>query len=63
MAASDGGRARLLVPIAAVLTLVWVAAGARAIFIGDVAPLVIASAPFGLLCGYLFGATIIRGER
>lgn len=64
--AADGrfdGRNRLILPVAAVLTLMWVVAGLKAMLTGDNATFLIVSTPFGLLCGYVFGVSIIRPSR
>lgn len=54
---------RILVPVAAAVTCMWIAAGVRAELTGDVAMFAIATGPFGLLCGYLFGSGIVRGKE
>ncbi len=54
----DRKRLLLLVPLACVITAVWVAAGIRAVLTGDAASFVVASAPFGALVGYVLGIRI-----
>lgn len=53
-------RLMLLVPVSAIITAAWVAAGVRAVWFGDVQMLVIVSGPFTLLCGYLFGISLMN---
>jgi hypothetical protein len=60
VAASDDGngdrkRLLLLIPISAVVTLIWTVAAIRAVAFGDTQTLLIVSAPFSLLCGFVFG--------
>ena len=56
----DVRRRFLVVPVAIVLTAMWLASGVSAVVTGNVNAFVIASGPFGLLCGYLFGISVIR---
>lgn len=50
----------LLIPVSVIITATWVAAGVRAVWFGDVQMLVIVSGPFTLLCGYLFGISLMK---
>jgi hypothetical protein len=59
----DRSRRLILVPLAVALTIGWAAALTRAVVDGDVQPLLIVSVPFGALCGYVFGVTLIRSPR
>lgn len=53
-------RDRLGPPVAAAITVMWVAAGIGALWSAEIQVFVIASGPFTLLCGYLFGVQIVR---
>lgn len=53
-------RERLIVPVAAVLTLMWAAAGMAALCTGKSQVFLIATGPFGAMCGYLFARDIFR---
>lgn len=50
----------LLVPVSTIITAAWLAAGVRAVWFGDVQVLVVMSGPFTLLCGYLFGVSLMK---
>lgn len=47
-------RARLVRPLAAILTLTWVAALVQALVTGDPRVLLIVTGPFTMLCTYVF---------
>lgn len=53
-------RDRLTVPVAVALTLMWVAAGLTALITAKTEVFIVATAPFGTLCGYLFARDIFR---
>lgn len=55
----NGVRERLIVPVAAALTVMWMSAGFDALFTGRTEVFFIATAPFGALVGYLFGQEIV----
>jgi hypothetical protein len=57
---ADGNDGRLRNTIAATVTSMWIVGGVAAVLTGEVQVFVIATGPFGLICGYLFGATIVR---
>ncbi len=63
--AENGERRRLLllVPIATVITAIWAVCALRAAIYGDTRALVIATAPFTILCGFLFGLRIPGGGK
>lgn len=58
--AEPSPREKLIVPVAVVLTLVWVASGFAAVYSGKPEVFLVATGPFGALCGYLFGRDIFR---
>lgn len=63
-AESDRKRSLLTIPIALVITTMWVAAGARVIFFGgDLDAWALASVPFGGVWGWIFGGTFIPKTR
>ncbi len=53
-------RERLILPVAAVLTMMWAASGCAAIYSGKADVFLIATGPFGAMCGYLFARDIFR---
>jgi len=53
----------LVAAVAFAVTAVWVTAGLSAVYTHDVQPFLIASGPFTILCGYLFGVAIVRAPR
>lgn len=57
---ADEIRDRLRLPVGIGIFLMWVAAGIAAIVREDIQVFVIASGPFGMLCGYLFTADLLR---
>lgn len=61
---SDRKRLLLTIPIATVITTMWIAAGVRALLTGDVEAWAIASVPFGGVWGWVFGGSFIpRGAQ
>lgn len=59
----DRKRALLTIPVAAVITAMWAAAGLRVIFFGgDIEPWALASVPFGGVWGWVFGGSFIPGN-
>lgn len=57
---TNGGRSRLATPVAFALTAMWLITGLRAAVTGEIEAFVVASGPFGILCGYLYGMGIGR---
>lgn len=55
----DRGRGPVSFVLTFVVTAIWAAAGVKAILSGEAQPFIIASPPFGLLCGYHYGIRII----
>ena len=53
----------LIAAVAFAVTAVWVTSGLSAVYTHDVQPFLIASGPFTILCGYLFGVAIVRAPR
>lgn len=53
-------RSRLIVPIAAAVTLMWMVSGVSALYTGQAEVFILASGPFGLMCGYVFGVGVMR---
>lgn len=49
-----------MVPVAIALTVMWLAAGFTALVTDRVQVFVIATGPFGVMCGYLFGVQLLR---
>lgn len=54
---------RLVVPLAAVLSLMWVASGIAAIATGQTSIFAIASGPFTFMCSYVYGRKVGRRTR
>lgn len=54
------GRERLVIPLAAAVTTLWLAAGFYALVTTEVRVLVIASGPFSIIIGYVFGVSLVR---
>ncbi len=53
-------RETLIVPVAVVLTGMWAATGVGALVTGSPEVFLIATGPFGAMCGYLFAKDIFR---
>ncbi len=53
-------RDSLIVPLAIIVSIGFLASLAEALYRNDVQVLLVASGPFGLLCGYVFGVSIKR---
>lgn len=47
-------------PIAAAITTVWFVAGMMALYRSEVQVFLVASGPMGVLCGYVFGVSLMR---
>ncbi len=63
MAGSNGGLSasnRVRVTVTAILTAMWVAAGVKAIVTGDITAFGLVTGPFTLMCGYVFGVSLLR---
>lgn len=55
-------RERLILPLAVVVTFMWVAAGVEALYRGDVGVITIISVPFGIITGYVYGINVRPGK-
>lgn len=53
-------RETLIYPVAAVLTVGWLASLGQALFSGKPEVFLIATGPFGAMCGWLFARDIFR---
>ncbi len=53
-------RDKLIVPLTFAITLMWLAAGAEALYRNDIKVLGVVSIPFGLVTGYVFGVNLPR---
>jgi hypothetical protein len=62
VAASTSARLSLRGLVTVTVTAMWFAAGAASLVTGDVQPFVIATGPFGLVCGAILGVGIIRKQ-
>lgn len=61
--AGNGDRpfsSRLVLPVAAVIVALEIGAAVRYFLTGDIAGLALVTGSFTLLCGYVFGVSIIR---
>ncbi len=56
-------RDRLLIPLAAAITGMWLVAGTAAVYRNDGAVLKIVTVPFVLVAGYTFGEVAIRWTK
>jgi hypothetical protein len=50
----------LIIPLAVAVTLMWLAAGTAALLSSDDKVFIVASGPFSLICGYVFGISLVR---
>jgi len=53
-------RDRLVIPVAAVVTLLWAIAGVVALVTAQVQVFLIVTGPFGVVIGYVFGVRLIH---
>ncbi len=59
----DSKRLLLIVPVSTAVTTIWVVTAVRFALYGDAQGFLIATGPFSLLCGYLFGISFPRREQ
>lgn len=53
-------RDRMMLPLGGAITVAWLVTLAVALYRDEMALLAIPSTPFVMLCGYVFGASIVR---